>query len=68
MLKFFRQIPASLQSMILERFVIKDGDSLFPAYEPKDFNALKTDIHFQTVLEAHKRYWNVVQVRYADYL
>ena len=59
---------ASLNNLFLENFIIKESNSLFPIYEPKNFNQLKFNTTFLTSLESHMKYWEIVRLRYMEYL
>jgi hypothetical protein len=59
---------ASLNELILKNFIIKESNSLFPNYEPKNFINLKSNSIFLTTLEAHMKYWEIIRLRYMEYM
>jgi hypothetical protein len=66
--EMFLTQTASLTQLILKNFIIKESDSLFPYYEPKNFRDLKRNTFFLTSLETHMKHWEMIELRYKDYI
>ncbi len=66
--EMFLTQTASLTQLILKNFIIKESDSLIPIYEPKNFRELKSNTFFLTSLETHMKHWEMIELRYKDYI
>jgi hypothetical protein len=66
--EMFLTQTAHLNKLIIENFVIKESNSLFPKYEPVNFSDLRKNNVFKTALEAHMQHWKILQLRYKRHL